>query len=76
MRIVELNYELRPAVWQDVAKIVRLSNASARDTRGRNGTADHWLKRHWYDAGIELERDSLLISTSDGTVAEFAQLTR
>ena len=54
-------YLTRPAAWDDVTAVVELRNASSQNTRGRDVTAVHWQKRHWYDSQINLEEDSLLV---------------
>jgi len=67
-------FQTRPATWNDVSDIVALLNASSQSTRGTNFTAVHWQKRHWYESGINLETDSLLILVGKTAVA-YAELT-
>ena len=59
----------QPATWGDVKAIVALRNASSQSTRGSDVTAVHWQKRQWYDTGIDLESDSLLVLDGETAVA-------
>jgi len=61
------NFQTRPADWVDVPVIVDLRNDSSQSTRGRDVTAVHWQKRAWYDFGINLDTDSMLVL--DGKIA-------
>lgn len=73
-RTLPEGYDSRPASWQDVAEIVALRNVSARSTRGRDVTAVHWQKRHWYETEINLDTDSLLVLGGDGVIG-YIELT-
>lgn len=59
----------RPAQWSDLLQIVELRNASSRDTRGRDVTAGHWQKRHYYDEEINLATNTQLILLDSQAVA-------
>ena len=67
-------FQRRQTKWADVAAIVALRNASSQSTRGTDVSAVHWQKRHWYDANINLETDSLLVFAGETAVA-YAELT-
>ena len=67
-------FQSRPASWSDVAAIVALCNASSQSTRGTDNTAVHWQKRHWYEAGINLDSDSILVLDEETAVA-YVELT-
>ncbi len=54
-------YEIRPATWTDVDRLVELRNASSQNTRGTNVTADHWQRRHWHESGLNLKTNTLLV---------------
>ena len=63
------NLQQRPATWDDVGIVVALLNASSQSTRGMDSTAVHWQKRHWYESGINLESDSILVLDGETAVA-------
>jgi ribosomal protein S18 acetylase RimI-like enzyme len=66
-------FQVRAARWTDVSAIVNLRNASSQSTRGLDVTGTHWQKRHWYDSGIDLATDSLLVLDADSAIA-YAEL--
>ncbi len=67
-------FQTRPVTWANVSAIVALRNASSQETRGTDVTAVHWQKRRWYESGINLNSDSLLIFDGETAVA-YAELT-
>ena len=67
-------YHFRPASWADVSAIAALRNASSQNTRGTDVTAVHWQKRQWYDSGIDLEADALLVLDGE-TAAAFHEMS-
>jgi len=66
-------YQTQSAQWSDVAAVVELRNASSQNTRGRDVTAVHWQKRHWYESELDLSTDTLLMLDGQKAIA-YAEL--
>lgn len=73
MNALKEKYQVRAANWLDIHAVVDLRNASSQNTRGTDSTAVHWQKRHWYDSGIDLAADSILVLEGE-TVAAYAEI--
>lgn len=68
-------FQARPVTLNDVNTVVKLWNASSRDTCGGDRTAVHWQMRHWLESGIDLAQDALLVSELSGRAVGYSELT-
>ena len=69
-----VDFELRPARMDDVENVVRTLNACSRELQGYDLHTVEDFSSDWESPGFELDRDTILVITSEGEVAGYIEV--
>jgi GNAT superfamily N-acetyltransferase len=67
-------YTARPATKDDLETVLQIANLAAMEYLGAEDTSEDEIRNDWKDPDFDLERDSLLVFSENGSIAGVAEV--